>query len=75
MPPVRKPEAARAAAAYAKITLGVLLEPGTHSPLAAALGWPDQSAWQLACGLLAAEPKDSLNIMRPASSKLNTKAD
>lgn len=55
-----KAKSRRGRAAFAKITSGVLLELGTHNPIAASIGWQGQSEWQLACGLLAAVPAGAL---------------
>ena len=55
-----KARSRRGRAAFAKITSGVLLELGTHNPIAASIGWQGQSEWQLACGLLAAVPAGAL---------------
>jgi hypothetical protein len=50
----------RGRAAFAKLTAGVLVELGLHNPLAAAIGQPGRSEWQLALGLLASLAKRAL---------------
>jgi len=57
---VRKAKSRRGRAAFAKLTVDVLLEVGLHNPLAAALGRPGQSEWELARGLLSQLPKGAL---------------
>lgn len=56
----RKARSRRGRAAFAKITTGVLLELGSHNPLAAAIGRDGQSEWALASELLGALPKAAL---------------
>jgi len=50
---VKKARSRRGKAAFAKLTVDVLLEVGLHNPLAAALGRQGQSEWELARGLLS----------------------
>jgi hypothetical protein len=57
---VRKAKCRRGRAAFAKLTVDVLLEIGLHNPLAAALGRDGQSEWALARGLLSQWPKGAL---------------
>ena len=57
---VRKAKCRRGRAAFAKLTVDVLLEVGLHNPLAAALGRHGQSEWELARGLLSHLPKGAL---------------
>ena len=57
---VRKAKSRRGRAAFAKLTVDVLLEIGLHHPLAAALGRHGQSEWELARGLLSHLPKGAL---------------
>lgn len=57
---VRKAKCRRGRAAFAKLTVDVLLEVGLHHPLAAALGRQGQSEWELAHGLLSQWPKQAL---------------
>ena len=47
----------RGRAAFAKITVSVLLELGLHNPLAASIGRQGESEWALAWRLLAQLPK------------------
>lgn len=55
-----KARSRRGHAAFAKLTVDVLLEVGLHNPLAAALGGHGQSEWALARGLLSHLPKGVL---------------
>jgi hypothetical protein len=57
---IRKAKSRRGRAAFAKLTVDVLLEIGLHNPLAAALGRHGQSEWELARGLLSQLPKAAL---------------
>lgn len=57
---LRKANARRGHAAFAKITTSVLLELGLHNPLAAAIGHKGQSEWELSLSLLARLPKKVL---------------
>lgn len=57
---VQKAKSRRGRAAFAKLTVDVLLEVGLHNPLAAALGRQGQSEWELAHGLLSQLPKGAL---------------
>jgi hypothetical protein len=57
---VKKAKSRRGRAAFAKLTVDVLLEVGLHNPLAAALGRQGQSEWELARGLLGQLPKGAL---------------
>ncbi|MCU0785273.1 MAG: IS4 family transposase [Verrucomicrobia bacterium] len=57
---VQKAKSRRGRAAFAKLTVDVLLEVGLHNPLAAALGRQGQSEWALARGLLHQLPKGAL---------------
>ena len=57
---VRKAQTRRGQAAFAKLTTVVLLELGLHNPLAAAIGKPGQSEWELACHLLRQLPAGAL---------------
>lgn len=57
---VRKAKTRRGRAAFAKLTVDVLLEIGLHHPIAAALGRHGQSEWELARGLLSQLPKGAL---------------
>lgn len=57
---LRKANARRGRAAFAKITTSVLLELGLHNPLAAAIGHRGQSEWELSLSLLARLPKKVL---------------
>ena len=50
----------RGRAAFAKITVSVLLELGLHNPLAAAIGRPGESEWDLTHRLLAHLPRHAL---------------
>ncbi len=52
-----KAKARRGRAAFAKITVNVLLELGLHNPLAAGIGRQGESEWELARRLLAQLPK------------------
>lgn len=52
-----KAKTRRGRAAFAKITVSVLLELGLHNPLAAGIGRQGESEWALARGLLAQLPK------------------
>jgi len=52
-----KAQSRRGRAAFAKITVSVLLELGLHNPLAAGIGRQGESEWALARGLLAQLPK------------------
>lgn len=52
-----KARARRGRAAFAKITVCVLLELGLHNPLAAGIGRAGESEWELARRLLAQLPK------------------
>lgn len=52
-----KARSRRGRAAFAKITVSVLLELGLHNPLAAGIGRQGESEWALARGLLAQLPK------------------
>lgn len=51
-----KAQTRRGRAAFAKITVNVLLELGLHNPLAAGIGRQGESEWELARGLLAQLP-------------------
>jgi len=55
-----KAKSRRGRAAFAKITVNVLLELGMHNPLAAAIGRQGESEWELARRLLAQLPKGVL---------------
>ena len=55
-----KARARRGRAAFAKITVSVLLELGLHNPLAAGIGRQGESEWALARRLLAQLPKRAL---------------
>jgi len=55
-----KAQTRRGRAAFAKITVAVLLEVGLHNPLAAAIGRDGESEWALAQRLLAQLPKRAL---------------
>lgn len=57
---MRKAQSRRGRAAFAKLTVDMLLEVGLHHPLAAALGRQGQSEWELARGLLGQLPKGAL---------------
>lgn len=57
---VRKAKSRRGRAAFAKLTVDVLLEVGLHNPIAATLGRQGQSEWELARGLLRQLPKGAL---------------
>ena len=48
-----KTKTRRGRAAFAKLPTVVLVELGLHNPLATAIGYPGQSEWDLACGLVA----------------------
>jgi hypothetical protein len=50
---VPKAKTRRGRAAFAKLPTVALVELGLHNPLAAAIGRPGQSEWELACGLVA----------------------
>jgi hypothetical protein len=52
-----KAKTRRGRAAFAKITVSVLLELGLHNPLAAGIGRQGESEWELARRLLAQLPK------------------
>jgi hypothetical protein len=52
-----KAQTRRGRAAFAKITVSVLLELGMHNPLAAGIGRQGESEWALALRLLAQLPK------------------
>ena len=52
-----KAKTRRGRAAFAKITVNVLLELGLHNPLAAGIGRQGESEWELARRLLAQLPK------------------
>ncbi|MGH8648008.1 MAG: IS4 family transposase [Burkholderiales bacterium] len=52
-----KAKSRRGRAAFAKITVSVLLELGLHNPLAAGIGQQGESEWELARRLLAQLPK------------------
>lgn len=52
-----KAQSRRGRAAFAKITVNVLLELGLHNPLAAGIGRQGESEWELARRLLAQLPK------------------
>lgn len=56
----KKARSRRGRAAFAKLTVDVLLEVGLHNPLAVALGRQGQSEWELARGLLSQLPKGAL---------------
>ncbi len=47
-----KAKTRRGRAAFAKLPTVVLVELGLHNPLAAAIGRPGQSEWELACGVV-----------------------
>jgi len=51
-----KARSRRGRAAFAKITVNVLLELGLHNPLAAGIGREGESEWELARGVLAQLP-------------------
>ena len=55
-----KARSRRGRAAFAKITVSVLLELGLHNPLAAGIGRDGESEWELARRLLAQLPKRAL---------------
>lgn len=57
---LRKAKSRRGRAAFAKLTVDVLLEVGLHNPRVAALGRHGQSEWELARGLLSQLPKAAL---------------
>lgn len=50
---VLKAKTRRGRAAFAKLPTVVLVELGLHNPLAAVIGRPGQSEWELGCGLMA----------------------
>ena len=56
----RKARTRRGRAAFAKLTVAVLLELGAHNPLAAGLGRHGESEWALARRLLAQLPRRAL---------------
>lgn len=55
-----KARSRRGRAAFAKITVSVLLELGLHNPVAAGIGRQGESKWELARRLLAQLPKGAL---------------
>ena len=57
---VPKAKTRRGRAAFAKLPTVVLVELGLHNPLAAVIGRPGQSEWELACGLVAQVTADML---------------